>query len=121
MKLRKTVETVDLDTPVTHRNIRRLITRRILPGMMILTVTNAAGFVFAQRAFNSQTRESERSICAGNWQRYDGREGIRNVLFALELRFIPAGKAKDDFTDVVNASLAPYPQPNCPRPEDTNP
>lgn len=125
----KTIRAVGPTAPVTHQEIRRLVLHLVIPVCVVTLGTSISAGAFAYRLGLQRDADNRHSICAGEWQRFEGREGLRTH-FANELEKVLAITGLPESLraqlvkaemDQLNTDLPAYSRPTCARPVDLNP
>lgn len=128
---KRTIAVVGPEAPVTHREIRRMMLLLVIPLCAITLVTSVGAGALAyhegaQRAHDSaqRSRDNAAAICSAEWQRFQGREGIRTHFMNELSRVLVVTGAHDPTRTAllaaeqkqIDADLPSYPPPTCPNP-----
>lgn len=116
---KSTIREVGPEAPVTHREIRKMMLRVVIPVCAITLATSVGAGGLAYYLGQQRTCENE-------WTRYKAREGVRAHFTNELMRVLVVSNAGEQIRSVLiaaeqqqlDADLPSYPVPDC---RDPNP
>lgn len=134
---KRTIRALGPEAPVTHSEIRKLMLRVVMPVCAVTLTTSVAagalsywqGPVQRGRDDAARTRENAAAICEGQWQRYLGREGVRDHFMNELERILEVTQTPDPLRTALleaeqrqlDIDLPASELPDCPFPDSITP
>lgn len=106
----------DQEVPVTKHDFKILMWFAVLPAFLILACTCLIAVVNSSKVSHIATTKNAEAICVGDWERWHGREGLRET-FQLFFNANPDQIVADRYRAVLEDKLPSLPVPACADPK----